>query len=201
MCLKYLKPRVPRGPGLGLGPATAPPGVSPLAEGSLGRTRCPGTWGRGCHGAHGAGDAVGPMAVPVRWASSLHPTQGSGWLVPGAAVPVGGPRSRRVLQEWAKPGLGSVLAGGEQRFCHPSPKGGSAERCWLQPRSRVMATHAGHGGESRSARQPRAARASHPPHVPGSVTCGRPLDFGHTFNARTHQTEAFPGYSCFCLKG
>lgn len=171
-------------------PRGSPP---PLAEGSLGRTRQLGTWGRRCRGVHGSAGLVGAILAPHTGFGVPHP-----W---GRGADGGGPQSRRVWQEWGKMDLHSILVGGEQRFCHPTPKGGSTQRCCLQPRSRVMGAHPGHGGESRSAQQPRAARASHPPHVPENVTCGRPLGFSHTFSARTPQTKAFPGYSCFCLKG
>lgn len=80
-------------------------------------------WGRGCHGAHGAGDATGPMVVLVGWVPSLHPGQGLGGLVPRAVVPLGEPQNRRVWQEWAKPCLGSVGAGGEQQVLRSQPRG------------------------------------------------------------------------------
>lgn len=60
---------------------------SPVAKGSLDRMRWPGMQGRGCHGAHGAGDAIGPMVVLVGWVPSLHPRP---------VVPLGGPHNRRV---------------------------------------------------------------------------------------------------------
>ena len=163
----------------------APP---PLPRGPWARGGRRGMWGRRCRGAHGGVGSVGAILAPCGGAQGASsPAQWGCRGDPEAGTGKAGP--------W----IG--LAGGEQQLCHPSPKGGSTERLRPQPRSRVMAAHPGHGGESRSEQQPRAARASHPPHVPGSVTCGRPLDFGHAFNAGTHQTEAFPGYSWFCLKG
>lgn len=158
-----------------------------------------------CRGVPGRDEAGGDVGQAMPWGPwqcwfggvpSLDPVQGSGCLIRGAAELMAGPQKQEGLAGMGKAGPWLHPRWGRAEVLPSHPKG------WEHGEVLAAAQRPGDGHPSRARRgQQEGGRASHPSHVPEGVMCGRPLDFSHTFQARTHQTKAFPGYSCFCLKG
>lgn len=170
-CPKYLNPRAPLAWG-GTRLGHPPAGVAPGLPGQ-------GEVGRD------VGQAVppGPAAVPVWWVPPSIPHKVWGSLSPGQGDTRTGGFGSNKARPWLHPPWG------EEQLCPPSSRAGSPGGAGLCP------PHTGGAAG--------AARA-----VPGhSLTCPRAgehhlqPDLSHACRARTPQTEAFPGYSCFCLKG
>lgn len=101
---------------------------------------------------------MGPMAVPVCWVPPSHPT----FAGSGAVCPQGrGHQDRRVWQEQAKPGYGSILTGESSGFAIPVPG--------LGVREGPGSAHPGREQQERGS--PGQCPGNSPAHVLGSITC------------------------------